>query len=88
MSKFDREKLKVKDDGSIEGLEDQFKSVKEGYKDLFEQPLGGQTPNNTGGSASTGVINLEELAQKAKSSGRMEDKLAYVKAKKQQNGEQ
>lgn len=50
MSKFDRKSLKVKDDGSIEGLEDQMKSIKEGYKDLFEQPLSGQSPNNTGDS--------------------------------------
>nr|DAR08318.1 MAG TPA: minor structural protein [Caudoviricetes sp.] len=50
MSKFDRESLKIKKDGSIEGLEDQVKSIKENYKDLFEQPLSGQSPNNTGDS--------------------------------------
>lgn len=50
MSKFDREKLKLKEDGSIEGLDEQLNSLKEGYTDLFEQPLGGKTPNNNGGS--------------------------------------
>jgi hypothetical protein len=50
MSKFDREKLTIKEDGSIEGLADQIKSLKEGYKDLFEQPLSGRSPNNTGRS--------------------------------------
>lgn len=53
MTKFDREKLSIKEDGSIEGLEEQMKSIKEGYKDLFEQPLSGQSPNNTGGSDDT-----------------------------------
>ncbi|MDT8715444.1 phage scaffolding protein [Clostridium sp. 19966] len=53
MSKFDREKLKVKDDGSIEGLDEQLSTIKDGYKDLFEQPLSGREPNNTGGSQST-----------------------------------
>ncbi|TDT63419.1 phage scaffolding protein [Fonticella tunisiensis] len=50
MSKFDREKLKIKDDGSIEGLEEQFNAIKESYKDLFEQPISGKTPINSGGS--------------------------------------
>ena len=50
MSKFDREKLKINDDGTIEGLTEQLTSLKEGYKDLFEQSITGKTPNNTGGS--------------------------------------
>lgn len=50
MSKFDREKLKIKEDGSIEGLDEQLNSLKEGYKDLFEQPLSGKPPANNGSS--------------------------------------
>ena len=50
MGKFDREKLNIKEDGTIEGLDEQFNSIKEGYKDLFEQPITGNTPNNNGGS--------------------------------------
>ncbi len=50
MGKFDREKLNIKEDSTIEGLDDQFNSIKEGYKDLFEQPIAGTTPNNNGGS--------------------------------------
>ena len=66
ISKFDREKLKIKEDGSIDGLEEQLTSLKEGYKDLFEQPLGGKSPNNTGGSATESLANdlrgaLEEV---------------------------
>jgi DNA-directed RNA polymerase alpha subunit len=50
LSKFDRDRLKIKDDGTIEGLDEQLKSIKDGYKDLFEQALGGRKPNNSGGS--------------------------------------
>jgi len=50
IGKFDREKLVLKEDGKIEGLEDQIKGFKESYKELFEQPLGGTTPNNKGNS--------------------------------------
>lgn len=53
ISKFDRDKLKIKEDGSIEGLEEQFTSIKDGYKDLFEQSLGGYVPNGNGGSKGT-----------------------------------
>jgi len=52
LGKFDRDKLTIKDDGTVEGLEDQIKALKEGYKDLFEQPLSGHTPNNTGDNPS------------------------------------
>lgn len=50
IGKFDREKLILKEDGKIEGLEDQIKGFKDTYKELFEQPLGGTTPNNKGNS--------------------------------------
>ncbi len=50
IGRFDREKLTIKEDGTIEGLEDQIKGLKEAYKDLFEQPLSGKTPPNNGES--------------------------------------
>ena len=50
MSKFDKDKLQLKEDGSIEGLDDQLTSLREGYKDLFEQPLAGRSPANNGSS--------------------------------------
>jgi len=56
LGKFDRDKLNIKEDGTIEGLEEQIKALKEGYKDLFEQPLSGQTPNNTGDNPSGGEL--------------------------------
>ena len=42
---FDREKMSIKEDGTIEGLEEQFKSISETYKEWFEDT----TPSNTGG---------------------------------------
>jgi hypothetical protein len=56
VSKFDRSKLNIKEDGTVEGLEEQIKSLKEGYKDLFEQPLSGPTPNNTGDNPGGGEL--------------------------------
>lgn len=61
MSKFDREKLKIKEDGSIEGLDEQLTYLKEGYKDLFEQPLSGKTPVNNGDSKSQ-TSELDQVA--------------------------
>jgi hypothetical protein len=48
IGKFDREKLTIKEDGTVEGLDEQINTLKEGYKDLFEQPLKGHEPNNIG----------------------------------------
>ena len=42
---FDREKMSIKEDGTIEGLEEQFKTISETYKEWFEDT----PPSNTGG---------------------------------------
>lgn len=47
-AKFDRTKLTLNDDGQVEGLETQLKSLKETYKDLFEPSKRGKDPNNSG----------------------------------------
>lgn len=47
---FDREKISIKDDGSIEGLEEQFKTISETYTEWFEPT----TPDNTGGLGNSG----------------------------------
>lgn len=52
-AQFERDKLEINEDGTIKGLEDQFKTIKESYSDLFQAQLGGQTPNNTGFSSQT-----------------------------------
>lgn len=49
--KFDKSKLKLKDDGTVEGLEEQFKTISETYKDLFSPDVSGNEPNMTGGSS-------------------------------------
>lgn len=60
VNKFDREKLTIKDDGTIEGLNEQITALKENYKDLFEQPLSGHAPNNTGDNPEGG--ELQQIA--------------------------
>ena len=47
--KFDRSKLKIKDDGTVEGLDDQLKALKTDYKDLFGDDVAGATPANPEG---------------------------------------
>ena len=42
---FDREKLIVKEDGTVEGLDEQVKTLSETYSEWFEDT----TPSNTGG---------------------------------------
>jgi len=54
ISKFDKNKLTLKEDGTVEGLDEQLKTLRENYKDLFEQPLSGHTPNNAGDNPSGG----------------------------------
>ncbi len=49
ISKFDRSKLKIKDDGTVEGLDDQLKALKTDYKDLFGDDVAGATPANPEG---------------------------------------
>ena len=44
-TQFDREKLTIKEDGTIEGLDEQFKTLSETYSEWFEE----STPSNSGG---------------------------------------
>ena len=46
--KIDRSKLIIAEDGSISGLSDQLKVVKEAYKELFTSPVSGRSPANNG----------------------------------------
>jgi len=52
ITKFDKTKLVVNADGTISGIDEQLKAIKEQYKDLFIPPVKGKEPNNTGGSPS------------------------------------
>lgn len=51
--KFDREKLVVNDDGTVTGLSEQFKSVKETYADMFGKVIAGNSPANPDGKPQT-----------------------------------
>lgn len=67
--KFDREKLKLNDDGQVEGLEAQVKSLKETYKDLFKPEKSGRgLPNPEGGT----VTITKEQFDKMKYSERLQ----------------
>lgn len=46
--KIDRSKLIIADDGSISGLSEQLKTVKDTYKELFTPPVSGKSPANNG----------------------------------------
>lgn len=59
-AQFDRDKLEVGEDGVIKGLDDQFKTIKESYSDLFQAQLTGQVPNNSGASANTNPNGWQE----------------------------
>lgn len=46
--KFDRSKLILAEDGTVSGLAEQLKTIKETYKELFTPPVSGKTPPNNG----------------------------------------
>ena len=67
--KIDRSKLILAEDGSVSGITDQLKAVKETYKELFIPPVSGKSPVNkgkatpgTGGDGDRKAI-LEKLIQ-------------------------
>ena len=60
-SKIDRDKLVINEDGTVTGLDEQIKSCKETYKDLFEVTLGGKTPPNPDGKPTQTTVTKEEF---------------------------
>ena len=62
--KFDRTKLQVSEDGQVIGINDQFKTIKESYKDMFGQTVAGKTPPNPdlGGNRKTTFESLVNSA--------------------------
>lgn len=51
ISKFDKKKLTVSEDGTVLGIDEQLSILKEQYKDLFKPDVKGKEPNNIGGSS-------------------------------------
>jgi len=70
-TKFDKKKLTISEDGTILGIDEQFNTIKETYKDLFTPNVEGRgKPNNNGGAATGGKnpwskehFNLTEQAK-------------------------
>lgn len=62
--KFDRTKLQLSEDGQVIGLNDQFKTIKESYKDMFGQTVAGKTPPNPEGNPN-GNTAFETLVNNA-----------------------
>ena len=58
-TKFDRTKIVVNEDGSITGLDEQEKAVRETYADLFKVTVSGRTPSNTSAPAHPNSRRLE-----------------------------
>ena len=50
LTKFDRSKLSIAEDGTVLGIDEQLTALKEQYKDLFKPDLKGREPNNIGGA--------------------------------------
>ncbi len=67
--KIDKSKLKINDDDTISGLDEQIKGLKETYRDMFKPNKTGTTPSNPEGKNT--VITKEQFA-KMKYSERME----------------
>ncbi|MBQ6833563.1 MAG: phage scaffolding protein [Lachnospiraceae bacterium] len=62
VDKFDRSKLILAEDGTISGLTEQLKTVRETYKELFTPPVSGKSPANNGKSTpGTGGDRKSEL---------------------------
>ncbi len=62
-AQFNRDQLEITEDGTIKGLDDQFKTIKESYSDLFQAQLSGNVPNNTGSSANTNPNGWQDAPQ-------------------------
>ena len=52
LTKFDRSKLSIAEDGTVLGIDEQLAVLKEQYKDLFKPDVKGKEPNNIGSSSS------------------------------------
>lgn len=50
LTKFDRSKLSIAEDGTVLGIDEQLTALKEQYKDLFKADVKGREPNNIGGT--------------------------------------
>lgn len=61
--KFDRSKLILAEDGSVSGLAEQMKTVKETYKELFAPPVSGKSPANNGKTTPSGSAGSDRRTE-------------------------
>lgn len=59
--KFDRSKIVVSEDGTIAGVEEQLKNIKETYKELFTPTVTGKAPNNAFARTGSKQITKEQF---------------------------
>ncbi len=59
--KIDKSKLKINEDDTITGLDEQVKTLKETYKDMFKPNKAGKSPVNPEGKGS--IITKEQFAK-------------------------
>lgn len=84
----DLDGLALNDDGKIDGLEDVLTAMKEQYDFLNvpkkpAKPIGGGDLNPEAKPEKTAEMRLKEAADKARSSGRQEDRAAYAALKRE-----
>ena len=60
-SKFDKDKLVVNEDGTVSGIDEQLKAIKDTYKELFTPVVSGKEPNK--GSSSGLTITKEQFSK-------------------------
>ena len=83
MSKIDKSKIELAEDGSVKGIKEQLDTLKETYKDFFGEVKHAGHPPNPGASPSPvdgAKKKLQELADKARLSGKIEDRVEYAAA--------
>jgi Phage minor structural protein GP20 len=80
--------VEVDDDGNVQGVKEALESLKKSKAYLFggqnyADPTPGQHETKREGTQEQAKRKLQELAEKAKRSGKIEDKIAYVQLKKE-----
>lgn len=85
LAQSDLARVTFDDDGNVVGIDEVVKALVENKPFLVgkkePESIGG--PNNPPANGKTAEKTLEELAEKARKSGRPEDRVAYLKAKAQ-----
>lgn len=83
--KFDRSKITIGEDGVVIGVDEQLKSFKETYKDMFDTtaPVSGRSPKNPDGRSS-GNVTFDNLVKNADTMTAEEVAAQFAAMEKQQ----